>query len=81
MTDLARMRTVKACVEYFKQQDPETSLTEYYLNGLAKQGKIPVFYAGRKRLINLDKLIHYLNNKEVEIEPIKNYGKLRKVGE
>lgn len=78
-----RMRTVKQCIEHFKDEDPETSLTEYYINGLVKQEKIPVFYAGRKRLVNLDKLIEYLNSEaeEEQVPTIKDYGRIRRVGE
>lgn len=77
----ARMRTVKQCIEYFKSEDPQTSLTEYYINGLVKQEKVPVFYAGRKRLVNLDKLIEYLSNEPEEDmeEELKDYGTIRKV--
>jgi len=49
-------------MEYFRQEDPESGITEYYLRGLVKQNKVPVFYAGRKCLVNLDKLIEYLNS-------------------
>ena len=69
-----RMRTIKQCIEYFKQEDPDTSIGEYYLRGLVKQGKIPVFHAGRKQLINLDSLVEYFNSmehdaKEITVKP------------
>lgn len=76
-----RMRTVKATVEYFKQQDPETPVNEYMLRRLIKQNKIPVVNAGNKVLINLDRFIEYLNdNVDVQEEETKQeYGMLRKV--
>lgn len=74
-----RMRTVKQCIEYFKEQDPETSIGEYYLRGLIKQGKIPVFYAGRKQLINLDVLIEYFYGSEQPKEENKLAPGIRKV--
>ncbi|MGF7145943.1 hypothetical protein HNQ56_004391 [Anaerotaenia torta] len=80
----ARMRTITQVLEYFKQEDPESSISEYYLRGLIKQGKVPVFYAGRKCLVNLDRLIEYLNSglPEAEPEPVKKeYGRLRRVGD
>jgi hypothetical protein len=79
---LARMRTAHQAAEYFKQLDPETSFTEYHINRLIKTGVLPVFKSGNKRLINLDKLIRYLNSEIKELEPVgKNYGKIRRVGE
>lgn len=79
---LARMRTAHQAAEYFKQSDPETSFTEYHINRLIKTGVLPVFKSGNKRLINLDKLIQYLNSEIKEQEPAgKDYGKIRRVGE
>jgi hypothetical protein len=80
MTDIARMRTAHQVAEYFKQQDPETSFTEYHINRLIKTNVIPVFMSGRRRLINLDRLIAYLNSERVEpIETGSNYGKIRQI--
>lgn len=78
-----RMRSIRATAEYFKQEDPETPVNEYMLRRLINQKKISVVYAGNKALINLDKLIDYLNNdvKEEQVETIKDYGKLRKIME
>ncbi len=83
MACVSRMRTIKQCLEYFKKEDPDSSISEYYLRILVKQNKVPVFYAGRKQLINLDKLIDYLNSEPLEEEeiPFNNYGKIRKVME
>lgn len=79
---LARMRTAHQAAEYFKQLDPETSFTEYHINRLIKTGTLPVFKSGNKRLINLDKLIQYLNSEVKDSEPAgNNYGKIRRVGE
>lgn len=83
MPNLARMRTVKQCFEFFHKEDPETSISEYYLRTLIKQKKVPVFKTGVKFLVNLDVLINYLSNECVEDEeiPFNNYGQIRKVSE
>lgn len=81
MSDVARMRTARQVGEYFKQQDPETSFTEYHVNRLIKSGALPVFKSGNKRLINLDMLIQYLNSEVKEPEKDSTYGKIRRVGE
>lgn len=68
-----RMRTVRQCYEYFKEEDPESAISEFYLRGLVKQNKVPVFMAGRKQLVNLDKLIDYLNGEEPQEEMNKEF--------
>jgi excisionase family DNA binding protein len=59
---LAKMRTLDECYAEIKELDPNTSISKHYIRQLALSGKIPVVMAGRKRLINLDKLIEYLDN-------------------
>lgn len=79
---LARMRTIKSVVEFFKQEDPETPVNEYMVRRLVKQGAVPVVYAGCKALINIDLFIQYLNQETDGEEPDKNsYGTIRKVCE
>lgn len=80
---VVRMRTVKATSEYFKHMDPESPINEYFIRRLVKQGRIPVVYAGNKVLINLDKLIDYLNSDttDQQEDSIQEYGILRKVME
>lgn len=80
MSEVARMRTAHQAAEFFKENDPETSFTEYHINRLINTGVIPVFRSGRRKLINLDKLINYLNSDEAK-EPVQqiDYGKIRRV--
>jgi hypothetical protein len=81
MADIARMRTAHQAAEHFKQQDPDTSFTEYHINRLIQNGTIPVFKSGRRRLINLDVLINYLSSANAEQAKKCEYGKIRRVGE
>lgn len=81
MADVARMRTAHEAALWFKQQDAGSSLTEYHINRLINTGVIPVFRSGRRKLINLDKLIEYLNGEAKEPEKDNTYGKIRRVGE
>ncbi len=78
---LARMRTIIQVVEYLKEEDPKSCISEHYLRQLVKQNKVPVFYAGRKALINLDKLLEYLAGDlpEADLEPAQRIGVIRKV--
>jgi len=81
---LPRMRTIKQCAEYFKSEDPETTVNEYFLRTLVKSGNLKVVKAGNKSLISLDKLIEYLNGQDEEEQEEQQkqpegYGKIRRV--
>lgn len=45
-----------------------TKLAKYFIRQLALQGKIKHVRAGKKILINVDKLIEFLNNGENDIQ-------------
>ena len=76
---LPRMRLLKEAVAEIKQMDPSSAVTTYFIRQLAIDGKIKSVMAGRKRLINLDSLIDYLND-QCEPEQPKEIGKIRKIG-
>lgn len=61
MQTLARMRTLDEAYAEIKQLDSGTAVSKYLIRQLALSGKIPTVMCGRKRLINLDGLIAYLN--------------------
>ena len=54
---LPRMRTIKECAA-------ELNIPVYALRRWVKSGEVPALYCGKKALINLDKLIDYLNGGE-----------------
>ena len=54
---IPRMRTAAKIVAEIKTLDPDTEVTEFYIRQLAKEGTIPVVWAGRKALINLDDVL------------------------
>lgn len=58
---VARLRTIKQCLEAIKEIDPDTAITEWYIRQLCKSGKIVYYESGNKRLVNLDSLIEFLN--------------------
>ena len=60
MTEIPKMRTIKQCATYFKEQDPDSSLGEWRIRKMVNQGEIPVYHAGRRILINLDILINHV---------------------
>lgn len=78
---MPRMRTIKAAVEYIRQKDPETSVSEWWTRQLVKQGKLKHHRAGNKVLIDLDYFEEFLKNPPVEEAPaaVEEYGRLRKI--
>lgn len=66
---MPRMRTLDECYNELKQLDNNTAVTKYFVRQLAINGTIPCVMVGRKRLINLDKLIEYLNTPHTEKQP------------
>lgn len=54
MKYIPRMRTAPKIVAEIKAMDPGSEVTEHYVRQLAKDGKVPVVWAGNKALINLD---------------------------
>lgn len=54
---IPRMRTAARIVEELKALDPETEVTEFFIRQLAKEGTVPVVWAGRKALINLNDIL------------------------
>ncbi len=64
-----------------KEVSKIVGLAEYHVRQLVKQNKINFIRAGKKYLINLESLIDYLNNGEIETEGTEqNKNKIRKVG-
>ena len=55
---LPRMRTIR-------QAAHELSFPEYALRRLVKQNKVVYVMAGNKALVNMDRLIDYLNSGEM----------------
>jgi hypothetical protein len=56
------MRTIKEAAEEIRQSDPQSAVREYFIRDLVVSGQIPHIRAGRKILINLDRLYAYLQN-------------------
>lgn len=55
-----RMRTAPGALDIIKAEDPGTDITLHYLRRLIKTGAISCVPVGRKKLVNVDKLIDYL---------------------
>ena len=57
---IPRMRTAAKIVAEIKALDPDTEVTEFHIRKLAKSGVVPVVWAGRKALINLDDVLELM---------------------
>ena len=74
MQVIARMRTLDEAYNELKQLDSGTAVSKYFIRQLALSGKIPTVMCGRKRLINLDGLIAYLNADNAAVNNVISYS-------
>lgn len=66
---IPRMRTAAKIVAEIKALDPDTEMTEFHIRQLAKEGTVPVVWAGRKALINLDDVLELMRLGTCRVEP------------
>ena len=59
---MPRMRTIKEAIQHIKETDPDTAFTEHALRGMVNTGQIPHVKAGRKILLDIDRLEGYLSS-------------------
>lgn len=57
-----RMRFPAQALEELRRDDPGTQVTLHYLRTLARKGLVPCVQIGRRRLLNYDALLDYLEN-------------------
>ncbi len=73
---VARMRLLNEAYAELKSLDPQTCISKNFVRQLAISGKIPVVQVGKRRLINMDGLLDYLNT-HIESEPeTEGYGRV-----
>lgn len=56
-----RMRFPQQAVDELRKADPDTQVTTNFVRKLLAEGKVPFIYVGRRRLLNYDILLEYLN--------------------
>lgn len=61
---LPRMRTAKAAAEELRKIDPNTVFRECHIRYLMNSGQIPVCSSGRRKFVNLDHLIDFLERSD-----------------
>lgn len=55
-----RLRTAEGALEIIKAEDPETAVTLRHIRRLIATGTVPHVPVGRKKLVNVDGLLTYL---------------------
>ena len=50
------IRTIPAAVSYYKENDPDTHISEYIIRRLIQQGKIPAVKNGRSFLVAIESI-------------------------
>lgn len=76
---MPRMRLLKQAYEEIVAADPDTALTMTALRRIVLSGVIPTVYSGRKRFINMDALLKYLNGEVAEEPPADEVGAIRPI--
>ena len=60
-----RMRTAEGALAIIKEQDPDTAVTLRYIRRLIATGTIPHVPVGKKKLVNVDGLLAYLEGRGI----------------
>lgn len=60
---MVHTRTIKQAAEWFKEQDPNTCLSETAIRALVRSGKVPCGMVGKKYLVTIEALEEYLSGK------------------
>ncbi len=60
---MIRTRTIKEAAAYFRENDPQTCLTETAIRTLLRTGKVPCARVGKKYLVTIEALEDYLCSK------------------
>ena len=63
-----RMRTAEGALAVIKTEDPETAVTLRAIRGLIHTGKVPHVPVGKKKLVDVDRLMDYLKGDETAWE-------------
>lgn len=81
MHNLVRMRFPQQALDELRQIDPNTPVSLSFIRRLVRTGAIPSVPvgAGKRRLLNFDALVAYLENPP--IEPIQTVHGIRPVSE
>lgn len=66
---MAKIRSIRQAVEYLKDLDSDTGVTENAIRVMVNRGDIPAIKVGCKSLNNMDKLLEFLEIQTTVIQP------------
>lgn len=66
---MVRTRTIKEAAAYFREEDPQTSLTETAIRTLLRTGAVPSIRVGKKYLVTIEALEGYLTGEIEAVAP------------
>lgn len=75
---LPRMRTAAGVLAEIKAQDPATEVTLHYLRHIIATKQVPTVPVGRKKLVNVEAVIDFLENGQ-PVEEVATIGQIRRV--
>lgn len=67
---MVRMRTILQTIEYLKEKDPNTAITEWWLRQNLRNGTIKHHKAGNRYLLDLNALEEHLSNPPIPDEEL-----------
>ena len=56
-----KMRSIEKAYKEYKELDPNTDITEWFIRVLVRDNKIYTINTGRKCLLDLNSLVAYIN--------------------
>ena len=62
-------RTIREAAAWFKDQDPQTCLTETAIRTLVRSGRVPCVRVGKKYLVTIEALENYLSGQTEDPVP------------
>lgn len=76
---MAKMRLIKDVFNEIKKNDPDTAITLCGLRRMVQMGVIPSIKIGRKRLIDVETVMDYLNNTTTSTSIQYEQGAIRQI--
>ena len=65
---MVRTRTIREAAIYFREEDPQTCLTETAIRTLLRTGAVPCIRVGKKYLVTVEALEAYLKGEAIHQE-------------
>lgn len=57
------LRTAKAAADYFRERDPDSTLTEYTIRKWMDDGELPFIQVGKKRITSIEAIMNHIDQK------------------